>query len=77
MEERKSSRVHPHFVLNSSPFRIPFSAPCALRFIGFTNNNQWLLEERGEELASEIKGMIFRLIRDVHAVPNFFGHGIR
>ena len=40
MEERKSNRAHPHFVLGSSPFRIPFSAPCALRFIGFTNNNQ-------------------------------------
>lgn len=77
MEEGKRSRVHPHFVLGSSPFRLPFPTPCALRFIGFTNNNQWLLEERGEELASEIKGMIFRLIRDVHAVPNFFGHGIR
>jgi len=77
MEERKSSRVHPHFVLDSSPFRIPFPAPCAPRFIGFTNNNQWLLEEGGENLASEINGMIFRLIRDVHAVPNFFRHRIR
>ena len=47
MEERKSSRAYPHFVLDSSSFRIPFPAPCALRFIGFTNNNQWLLEEGG------------------------------
>jgi len=39
MEEGESSRVHPHFVLDSSPFRIPFSAPCAPRFIGFTNGN--------------------------------------
>ena len=68
MEERKSSRAHPHFVLSSSPFRIPFPVPCALRFIGFTNNNQWLLEERGEELASEIKGMILGLIGSVHVV---------
>ena len=51
MEEGKSSRAHPHFVLDSSPFRIPFPAPCAPRFAGFTNNNQWLLEEGGEELA--------------------------
>lgn len=51
MEERKSSRVHPHFVLESSPFRIPFPVPCAPHFIGFTNNNQRLLEERGEVLA--------------------------
>ena len=68
MEEGKSSRVHSHFALGSSPFRLPFPAPCAPRFIGFTNNNQWLLEERGEELASEIKGMILGLIGSVHVV---------
>ena len=68
MEEGKSSRVHPHFVLGSSPFRIPFPVSCSPRFIGFTNNNQWLLEERGEELASEIKGMILGLIGSVHVV---------
>ena len=27
MEEGKSSRAHPHFVLDSSPFRLPFPAP--------------------------------------------------
>ena len=58
MEKGKRSCVHSHFQLGSSPFCIPFPAPCALRFIGFTNNNQWLLEEGEEELASEIKGMI-------------------
>ena len=51
MEERKSSRAHPHFVLGSSPFCLPFPAPCASHFIGFTNSNQWLLEEGGEVLA--------------------------
>jgi len=40
MEEGKSSRAHPHFVLGSSPFRIPFPAPCALRFAGFTISNR-------------------------------------
>ena len=40
MEEGKSSRAHPHFVLDSSPFRLPFPAPCAPRFIGFTNSNR-------------------------------------
>ena len=39
MEEGKSSRAHPHFVLDSSPFLIPFPAPCALRSVAFTNNN--------------------------------------
>ena len=68
MEERKSSRAYPHFVLDSSPFRIPFLAPYAPRFAGFTNNNQWLLEEGGEELVSEIKGMIMDFIRGVHVV---------
>lgn len=51
MEEGKRSRVHSHFLLCSSPFRIPFPVSCALRFIGFTNSNQWLLEEGGEVLA--------------------------
>ena len=51
MEEGKGSRVHPHFVQSSSPFRIPFPVSCSPCFIGFTNNNQRLLEERGEELA--------------------------
>ena len=76
MEEVKGSRAHPHFVLSSSPFRIPFSAPCVLRFIGFTNSNQWLLEERGEELASEIKGMLMDFIRGAHAVCNLSLCGI-
>ena len=40
MEEGKGSRAHPHFVQSSSPFRLPFSAPCALRSAGFTNGNQ-------------------------------------
>ena len=51
MERGKSCRAHRSFVQNSSPFRISFPAPCALRFIGFTNGNQWFLEEGGEELA--------------------------
>ena len=51
MEEGKSSRVHSHFALGSSPFRLPFPAPCSSRFIGFTNGNQWFPEEGGEELA--------------------------
>ena len=51
MEKGKRSRVHSHFLLGSSPFRLPFSAPCALRFIGFTNGNQWFLEEGREVLA--------------------------
>lgn len=40
MKGGKSSRPHPHFVLDSSPFRIPFPAPCALHFAGFTNSNR-------------------------------------
>ena len=68
MEERKSSRAHPYFVLGSSPFRLPFPVSCSPCFIGFTNNNQWLSEEGGEELASEIKGMILGLIGSVHVV---------
>lgn len=68
MEEGKRSCVYSHFLLGSSPFRIRFPAPCAPCFIGFTNNNQWLLKERGEELASEIKGMILGLIGSVHVV---------
>ena len=51
MEEGKSSRAHPHFVLGSSPFRISFPVPCALRSAGFTNGNQWFSEEGGEVLA--------------------------
>ena len=51
MEEGKRSCVHRNFVVGSSPFRLPFSAPCASRFIGFTNSNQWFPEEGGEELA--------------------------
>ena len=76
MEERKSSRAHPHFVLGSSPFRIPFLAPCALHFIGFTNNNQWFIEEGGEKLASEINGMLMDFIRGAHAVCNLSLCGI-
>lgn len=77
MEEGKRSLIHSHFMQSSSPFRLPFSAPCAPCFIGFTNGNQWLLEEEGEQLASEIKKMILHFIRSAHAVPNFFRHGIR
>ena len=51
MKEGKSSRAHPHFVLDSSPFRISFPVPCAPCFIGFTNGNQCFIEEGGEELA--------------------------
>lgn len=51
MEEGKRSCVYSHFVLCSSPFRVPFLAPCAPCFIGFTNSNQWLSEEGGEVLA--------------------------
>lgn len=51
MEEGKSSRAYPHFVLGSSPFRIPFPVSCSPRFIVFTNNNQWFIEEGGEKLA--------------------------
>ena len=68
MEKGKRSCVHSHFMLGSSPFRIPFPAPCAPCFIGFTNSNQWLLEEGGEELASEINGMVLHFIRSGHAV---------
>ncbi len=68
MEEGKRSCVHSHFLLGSSPFRLPFLVSCASHFIGFTNSNQWLLEEGGEKLASEIKGMILDFIRGVHAV---------
>ena len=76
MEEGKSSRAYPHFVLDSSPFRTPFPAPCAPRFAGFTNNNQWFIEEGGEKLASEIKGMILDFIRSIHAVCNLSLCGI-
>ena len=68
MEEGKSSRSYSHFVQDSSPFRAPFPAPCAPRFIVFTNSNLWFIEEGGEELASEIKGMILDFIRSAHAV---------
>ncbi len=51
MEEGKRSRVHPHFVLGSSPFRIPFPVPCAPRSAAFINSNQWFIEEGGEVLA--------------------------
>ena len=70
MEEGKSSRAHPHFVLGSSPFRIPFPASCAPCFIGFTNSNLWFIEEGGELLASETKGMLMDFIRGAHAVCN-------
>ena len=72
----KRCRAHPHFVLDSSPFRIPFPVPCAPHFIGFTNSNQWLLEVGGEILASEIKGMIMDFIRGIHAVCNLSPCGI-
>lgn len=51
MEERKSRLIHSHFMQSSSPFRIRFPAPCALRSAGFADSNQWLLEEGGEVLA--------------------------
>ena len=70
MEEGKSSCVHSHFVLGSSPFRIPFPAPCAPLFAGFTISNLWFIEEGGEKLASEIKGMLMDFIRGAHAVCN-------
>lgn len=76
MEEGKRSCVHSHFLLGSSPFRTPSPVSCSPRFIVFTNNNQWFIEEGGEKLASEIKGMIFRLIRDAHAVCNLSLCGI-
>ena len=68
MKEGKSRLIHSHFVVGSSPFRLPFPAPCALRFIGFINGNQWFPEEGGEELASEINGMKLGLIGCVHVV---------
>lgn len=68
MEEGKSRLIHSHFMQSSSPFRLPFPVSCSPCFIGFTNNNQWLSEEGGEELASEIKGMILGLIGSVHVV---------
>lgn len=68
MEEGESSRVHPHFMQSSSPFRLPFPVSCSPCFIGFTNNNQWLSEEGGENLASETKGMTLGLIGSVHVV---------
>lgn len=76
MEEGKRSLIHPHFTQSSSPFRLPFPTPCALRFIGFTNSNLWFLEEGGEVLASEIKGMILDFIRSAHAVCNLSQCGI-
>ena len=76
MEEGKSSRAYPHFVLGSSPFRIPFPVSCSPCFIGFTNSNQWFPEEGGEELASEIKGMLMDFIRGAHAVCNLSLCGI-
>ncbi len=51
MEEGKSGRAYPHFVLGSSPFCLPSPPPCVLRFAGFADSNQWLLEEGGEVLA--------------------------
>ena len=68
MEERKSSRAYPHFVLDSSPFRIPFPAPFFPRSAGFINSNQWFLEEGGEQLTPKIKGMILDFIRGGYAV---------
>ena len=76
MEEGKRSLIHPHFTQSSSPFRIPFPAPCAPRFIGFTDSNQWFIEEGGELLAPEIKKMILDFIRSTHAVCNLSLCGI-
>ena len=76
MEEGKSRLIHSHFLQSSSPFRIPFLAPCAPCFIGFTNNNLWFIEEGGEKLASEIKGMLMDFIRGAHAVCNLSLCGI-
>ena len=49
------------FASHFPPLALPVSA-------GFTNNNQWLLEEGGELLAPETKGMILDFIRSIHAV---------
>ena len=76
MEEGKSSRAYPHFVLGSSPFRLPFPARCSPRSAAFTNNNQCFPEEGGEKLASEIKGMLMDFIRGAHAVCNLSLCGI-
>ena len=40
MEERKSSRAHPQFVVGLLPFRLPFPAPFSPRSAAFTNSNQ-------------------------------------
>ncbi len=50
MKEGKRSRVPSYFAPRLQPIFTPSSAPCALRSAGFTNNNQRLLEERGEVL---------------------------
>ena len=76
MEEGKSSRAHPHFVLGSSPFRLPFLVSCSPCSAAFTSSNQWFIEEGGELLASEIKGMIMDFIRGAHAVCNLSLCGI-
>ena len=76
MEEGKSSRVHSHFVVGSSPSCTPFPAPCSPRSAAFADSNQWFLEERGEVLASEIKGMLMDFIRGAHTVCNLSLCGI-
>ena len=77
MEEGKRSCVPSYFALCLQPLFTLSSAPCALCSAAFANNNQWLLEEGGEQLASEINGMVLHFISSAHTVPNVFGHGIR
>ena len=77
MKEGKRSCVHRYFAPSLQSLFTFSSASCALCSAAFTNSNQWFIEEGGEKLASEIKGIILDFIRGAHAVPNFFGHGIR
>ena len=70
MEEGKRSRVPSYFALCLQPLFTLSSAPCSLRSAAFTNSNQCFIEEGGEKLASEIKGIILDFIRGAHAVCN-------
>lgn len=76
MEEGKRSCAPSYFAPRLQPLFTPSSAPCALCSAAFANNNQWLLEEGGEQLASEINGMIMDFIRGGHAVCNLSLCGI-
>jgi len=57
-------------------FSPPISSPFAPHSAGSTNNNQWFIEEGGELLASETKGMLMDFIRGAHAVCNLSLCGI-